>query len=209
MARINAGEFCRKDGENSFKGLCPAFPKSATFTQVRVPAGPRFAPITVDIHHPNRTTLTMDTSGIIALSFIALIGIVLLVAMFVFKSVDALLKLWAGLGTIATAIVTFYFTNGTAEKKVESAQREKIAALAATAKAEGALAATTRELSGVRFNNSLLKERQPVLHALLMNDANSDNQLSEFRKLLEEIQRQKAADPEKGPEKPAQATKGP
>lgn len=107
----------------------------------------------------------METSGIIALSFIILIGIVMIAALFVFKNVDAVLKLWGGLGTIATAIVTFYFTNDKADK----AQREKAVAIAQSAKAEGELEATKTALAGARFDRWALAQKagDPEMAAIL------------------------------------------
>jgi hypothetical protein len=64
----------------------------------------------------------LDQGGFIALLFIGVIGLLLLIATFRYKSVDDVLKLWGGVGTIATAICTFYFTNAAADKRIAALQ---------------------------------------------------------------------------------------
>lgn len=79
---------------------------------------------------------TLDIGGLIAVIFVCSIAVMLTIALFRYKTVEDVLKLWGGLGSIATAIATYYFTSGVAEKRVQSAEREKDAAVQKLAAAE-------------------------------------------------------------------------
>ena len=104
----------------------------------------------------------LDVGALIAIIFIVLIGLLLLISLFRFKTVEDVLKLWGGLGSIATAIATFYFTTGAAEKRIDKAEREKQAATQSLEKAEQRIAElsnTNRFTLPLNTPNPLMKPK--------------------------------------------------
>jgi multisubunit Na+/H+ antiporter MnhC subunit len=105
--------------------------------------------------------------GLIAVIFICVIGVLLILALFRFKTVEDVLKLWGGLGSIATAIATFYFTTGNAEKRVQAAQQDK-------QRAEQTLSQTQRELTQAQQALTQMSKNVTDLSDMAVNENPED-----------------------------------
>lgn len=86
-------------------------------------------------------------STVVALGLLVLVGAIMVAAIFRFRSMDDILKLWAGLGTLVGLIVgtmgTYFFTKDVADRSIAKVEAEKSVLNTENRAAKEAVAALT------------------------------------------------------------------